>query len=188
MSRDTDSSGAGGRRESHGGSPQSTSSSGPVLSLSGAGFSVKPGAESEPAASPGAGLTSPDVPSLLKGRSGETAGQKKPPRRHGRVRTELLSCGLGEIVDLSASGMRVLRRSARAPREGARVKIKMRCLDVKIRLRGTVVWVRTAGPGLHVVGLQFTRLTPELNEKLLQLVAVAGVRRTLGPREIRGAA
>lgn len=113
---------------------------------------------------------------------------KKPPRRHGRVRTELLSCCLGEIADLSASGMRILRRSPRAPKQGARVKVKLSCLGMKIKIQGIVVWVRTEAPGLHVVGLQFANLTPELNEKLLELCAVAGVRRAIGPRDIRGAA
>ncbi|MCC6284772.1 MAG: PilZ domain-containing protein [Phycisphaerales bacterium] len=188
MSRNAESGGVAGPQESRGGTSQSTGSSGPVLSLSGAGFSVKPGPESEPAASPGAASTSPEAPNLMKGHSGEAKGQKKPPRRHGRVRTELLTCCLGEVVDLSASGMRVLRRSPRMPRQGAKLKIKMRCLDIRITLQGTVVWVRTEGPGLHVVGLQFAALTPELNETLLQLVAVAGVRRALGPRDIRGAA
>lgn len=71
---------------------------------------------------------------------------------------------------------------------GDKIKVKLRCLDIRLKVQGVVVWVRTEAPGLHVVGLHFVKLTPELNERLVELCAVAGVRRTLGPRDIRGAA
>lgn len=171
MSRDDASQAAGGRPGDSGAAPPSADAPNSANSVP------------APGAAAASGFTG-----VLTGIPGLTRGTKKPPRRHGRVRTELLSCCLGEIVDLSASGMRVLRRSARAPKQGSKIKIKLRCLDVKIKLHGVVVWVRTEAPGLHVVGLQFARLTPELNERLRELVAVAGVRRSLGPRDIRGAA
>lgn len=113
---------------------------------------------------------------------------KKTPRRHGRVRTELLMCKLGEVVDLSASGMRVLCRSPRAPKPRLKMKFKLKCMGTRVKLHGVIAWVKTEAPGLHIVGVQFSNLTHESNERLAELCAVAGIRRALRPLEPRAAA
>ncbi|MEM6459203.1 MAG: EAL domain-containing protein [Planctomycetota bacterium] len=88
-------------------------------------------------------------------------------RRHGRYRPEGLRCNLGQVIDLSLGGMRVLSRrrlegdvtvELRTPRQGP------------MSLAGRVTWCRVLGPREHVLGLTFEGLGEAEREGLGALV------------------
>lgn len=74
----------------------------------------------------------------------------KNPRRHGRVRCQDIACSLGELMDLSASGMRV-RLPAMGivdrAEQGDELTVTLQGLDGPIRLLCRVVWSRKVGIG-----------------------------------------
>lgn len=96
----------------------------------------------------------------------------KKDRRRSRVRTVLLRCFLGEIVDLSQTGMRVrCRRKPRMERHAQRLSqpIAIEGHDESVRVRVRAVWVRSVGFLHHEIGLAFVDMTDEQSAALTRL-------------------
>ena len=78
-----------------------------------------------------------------------------------------MDCSLGQVVDLSASGVRVLSRKKLAGQQ----TIVFNGLDRQpLRLRAQVLWHRRHAPGEHIHGLRFERMSHTQRELLEQLV------------------
>ncbi len=95
-------------------------------------------------------------------------------RRHGRCRTELISCQLGPVVDLSLSGMMVQAKPGLSKRVGKVFKLTLRCLEQKMRVRAEVIWVRQEGKRCKI-GLQFVDVDEFTEDKLRQVFNVAAM-------------
>jgi len=109
----------------------------------------------------------PDAPEL--------SGEK---RRFGRLVDPPVACSLGEVRNVSASGLCVEVREV--PSAQGPVEVE---LDGE-RFTTQVVWTRPLKSGGVVVGLEFESISPALCETLLRVA-----RRTLiGDDEIRQAA
>ncbi|MBS0196002.1 MAG: PilZ domain-containing protein [Planctomycetes bacterium] len=101
-------------------------------------------------------------------------------RRHGRVLCEDLSSSLGEVVNLSASGMRV-RGAEKPPKVGSRLTIRIDAPDGAL-FAGTVVqWTRRIGLFRFEVGLRFEPITPQLQVSLNRLARFACRNETIMP-------
>ncbi|MBX3364419.1 MAG: transposase [Phycisphaeraceae bacterium] len=111
----------------------------------------------------------------------QPSGEKPSPRRHGRMVCELLRSNLGEVIDLSAGGMKVMFKGRHPPKLDKCRKLKLRCVDGVLRLQGVIVWARTQDSRHQVLGVRFTDLTPLQTERLKALAKIAGVRRALRP-------
>lgn len=87
----------------------------------------------------------------------------KPPsverRRSGRVRIEGIRCGLGELADIGAAGMRVEVRRRPKLEPGEVKGITLKAPDGPLELRARVVWVRELERGRFGIGLEFEALS-----------------------------
>ncbi|MEM1110205.1 MAG: EAL domain-containing protein [Planctomycetota bacterium] len=106
-------------------------------------------------------------------------------RKHGRYRPEGLVCNLGQVVDISVGGMRVLsKRSA----QGSQTLVLTTPGQGKLTLNGWVAWRRELGPREHVLGITFKEVSMVDGERLGALIkdVKAGYSQAVG-RSIGGA-
>lgn len=83
-------------------------------------------------------------------------------RRYGRFPQDMLTCNLGDVVDLSRGGMRVRgRRVRKGP-----MYIELRDENRSLRLPGEITRVMRSGLFKCEIGIQFVDLTPELEREL----------------------
>ncbi|MEM6258810.1 MAG: EAL domain-containing protein [Planctomycetota bacterium] len=88
-------------------------------------------------------------------------------RDRSRFRPRGMECNLGRVVDLSASGVRLLSRRRLA---GDQAVVFTGMDRQKIRLRARVLWHRQHSATEHVHGLHFVRMTHEQRDALETLV------------------
>lgn len=81
-------------------------------------------------------------------------------RRRNRVNVVLLECELGQLLDLSLTGMRL--RCKRKPLLGDKpFTIALRVSEhTEVLLHARAIWARRAGLTSHEVGLEFIDVTP----------------------------
>lgn len=91
-------------------------------------------------------------------------------RRHGRLRVAALTCTLGPVLDLSASGMRVECRGKPPIREGEAAELTMHAPFGPFTVKTRVHWIRRAGFRRYHIGLEFVDMTDE-GRKALNLIA-----------------
>lgn len=94
-------------------------------------------------------------------------------RTCGRLRTEQLQTDLGQVVNLSGSGMRVLARQSRLERLGETLDITIAGLGERITVRATIVWSRRIGFRRHVLGFRFADLPQRERSRLTELARTA---------------
>ena len=94
-------------------------------------------------------------------------------RRHGRIRTEAVTCSVGRVVDMSASGIRVERKGRRAVSEGDAFTITLKHGDFAMPVDVRVVRVEKKGFRRYVFGLSFEEVNPQIQAKLTQLARIA---------------
>ena len=82
-------------------------------------------------------------------------------RRHGRLRTDDLGCSLGEVFDLSASGMRVDRRGRKLAELGDTFSLRLAYGDVELYLDCKVVRLWKVGFRKYSYGLEFVGVEEE---------------------------
>ena len=98
------------------------------------------------------------------GLTGLTPGGKQR-RRHGRLEQEAVTCDLGTVLDLSASGMRI--GSRRVPKGDFVVCI--RGYDIAVVVTGRLAWQKKVGLFRHELGVEFIDLTEEMSRQLNSL-------------------
>jgi hypothetical protein len=76
-------------------------------------------------------------------------------RKKGRVKTGVILTELGEVVDLSESGVRVKRRGATDQAVGSTLMLGMRGPGQTITCPCRVVWVKKSGWFHTMIGLEF---------------------------------
>lgn len=103
-------------------------------------------------------------------------------RKNGRFRCELLECSLGEVRDLSPTGMRVIRKARKPMKVGKVRRLKVCSLFGTIRLRAKVVWSHMSAERINELGLTFLDITPDQAEAIKEAAYCSSVRRTLGPK------
>jgi PilZ domain len=101
--------------------------------------------------------------------------QSEEQRRHGRLRCEQTRCCVGEVVDISASGMRVKRRGRPIMEVGDALKISIEAEEdgPALTLNARVVWIERCGFRQHVYGMEFGDLSDEQKRGLGGLARVA---------------
>jgi hypothetical protein len=100
-------------------------------------------------------------------------------RRCGRVRVEMITCCLGDVLDLSATGMRV-RSKGRVPQEGQTLGVRIEGMIKPIDVRATVVWARKSGWRKMELGLRFEDVTQEIRSELAAIARTAPLNEVLG--------
>lgn len=102
-------------------------------------------------------------------------------RRGGRIPCEMLSCELGKVIDLSATGLRVRSRGGIKPPIGAFVALHVRWCGGSIELPSRVARVKRLGMFTYEYGLAFEELTTEQRALLSEVLRGAAIRRYIGP-------
>jgi len=110
------------------------------------------------------------LPPRLLGKSADDASDR---RRCGRIRCEQLFTRFGEVLDLSASGMRALCKRWRAPRVGAELEIEIRHPQGVARIPSKIMWVRRKGLRTYEVGFEFVHEDEASREKLTEITRLA---------------
>ena len=96
-------------------------------------------------------------------------GFAESQRRSGRVRCRDLHCSLGEVLDLSAGGMRVRGRPDKALAVGVAVEVALLCSPFVVHLKARIVWVRKSGWRTQELGLMFLDLSAPSRRSLNDL-------------------
>src|SRR5687767_1398774 len=93
-----------------------------------------------------------EIPPLFKPFGGNNARQK------GRIKVAQVSCSLGDVLDVSATGMRIMCKGA-PPRESSVVPVRIFGLLNPVDAQGRIVWARRVGWRRHEVGVVFENLS-----------------------------
>lgn len=91
------------------------------------------------------------------------------PRHADRYQTHGLTCDIGEIVDLSSTGMRVSCPRRPAVSRGDVVNFSIRAATQKLSVMGRVAWTRRNGIRSHSLGVQFFNLKSGVGDALVEL-------------------
>lgn len=105
-------------------------------------------------------------------------------RRMGRLLCDDLRSSLGEVVDLSATGMRV-RVSGKPPQaDVVAIPVTLVHHEETLTLMARVAWVQKDGWFKHAVGLEFVNLTDSQRTELAALARVARSRLVIDRRAV----
>lgn len=98
-----------------------------------------------------------------------TRGGEQHPRQHDRHDVETVRCELGELIDLSRSGMRLASTGPAPVTAGQVVTLHLDHHQGVIDVTAVVRWSRRTGLKRHEVGLEFASLTEKKQNQLEQL-------------------
>lgn len=101
-------------------------------------------------------------------------------RRAGRVFCQDVTCSLGEIRDLSASGMRVRTRQ-KPPPLNQPFTMTLESLDGPMVIACEIVWVRRTGLFQREIGVTFRGLDDRTRMALARLAQASAYNETIRP-------
>ena len=90
-------------------------------------------------------------------------------RRAKRHQTNMLSCELGDVMDISKTGMRVKCDGKPPVRVGQVLQMKLESSGQRLGVTTQVVWVKRKGLRTYQMGLQFAKVTRSLAAALESL-------------------
>lgn len=90
-------------------------------------------------------------------------------RRKGRLRPRHLTCSLGAVADISASGMRILAKGRVQVKPGQACTLVLNTKHRPTPIASQIVWVKEHSHWRHEIGIHFTDVTPEVRETLNQI-------------------
>lgn len=95
-----------------------------------------------------------------------TAGTAESRRAAERHPTETITCALGDVVDLSRSGMRLASKSKPPMQPGREAQIRLVFPKGSILVTVQARWLKRKGLRRYEMGFQFVNLTPAAEEAL----------------------
>ena len=81
-------------------------------------------------------------------------------RSAGRVACNAITCSLGEIINASIAGMRILSRRRLPIERRDFITFEVNGLEDNFPLRAQVIWIKKRGLRRHEVGLELLDSTP----------------------------
>lgn len=102
---------------------------------------------------------------------GDASWRQRKAHRYGG---ETVRCPLGEVADISASGMRVLCDGKPPVKPGSVLPVKLRFSDGTLQVATQVRWIKRRGIKRFEIGLQFIQLKPGV-AKVLEAIARFGM-------------
>ena len=81
-------------------------------------------------------------------------------RGAGRATTHRITCSLGQVADISSTGMRVVCRGKVHVTEDEVIPLTMHTPSGPIALSAQVIWVMKTGMLRHELGFRFVDITP----------------------------
>lgn len=107
---------------------------------------------------------------LLPENPGQSADKGDNRRRHGRIRCDGVSCSIGEVLDLSPTGLRV-SGSGFGINVGGLVQFTLNGPDGPVDVRGRVAWLRRKLFWFEA-GLTFVDLSPATRRSISEIARV----------------
>ena len=92
-------------------------------------------------------------------------------RQHQRVRPYKASTCLGQVLDLSQSGMKLFRRGKLNLQVGQRIEADLQGKDHEIRVAARVLRIEKLGFRRHAIAMEFLDLSPEQHGGIAAIVA-----------------
>lgn len=102
-------------------------------------------------------------------------------RRHGRVKCQDVGCTLGEVIDLSASGLRVRAKGRVVVSKGDVFSMTIQTLEGPMLAPVCVAWVRRTGFRTHEIGITFREAGPALSRALSALARASANNEVITP-------
>jgi c-di-GMP-binding flagellar brake protein YcgR len=96
------------------------------------------------------------------------------------MRIENLPCSLGTVLDLSASGMRVITSKISAKQTGEVIPVELNGTHHSAKLMAEVTWGERVGFRKHVIGLHFLNLSEEQRQKIGAIARTYAIRMGMG--------
>jgi hypothetical protein len=100
----------------------------------------------------------------------ETEGINR--RRHGRVLVKGFRSSLGDIMDISRSGVRVRATAPLPLKQGQQIAVILETPLGTAEVVACVVWQKKAGWLKYECGLEFVDITPEARAAIANLASV----------------
>ena len=108
------------------------------------------------------------------GGRGATQGVLRTEKRAGgRINTSSLSCEVGQVLDLSPGGVRILCKKTPKQQVGTSISLTLAAEDDSFRVHGKIVWIRVDPRCRFQMGVQFDHVGPVQKRHLLALAATA---------------
>ncbi|MFM9995191.1 MAG: PilZ domain-containing protein [Phycisphaerales bacterium] len=104
-------------------------------------------------------------------------------RRHGRVRAQTITCSLGDVMDISISGMKVRCGSKPDLKKGETAPVTINGLNGPFTVQAKFNWCKRAGLFKWVAGFEFAELTGPARTELLEIARIAAIGETLRPAD-----
>lgn len=113
--------------------------------------------------------------------SSQEANQSDKQPRKGRIAIEMARSSLGEITNVSASGLRVQHKGSRAaiPRKGRMFELQVQTLDGLVTIPAHVVWSKRTGFRRYDIGLAFGEADPSDLEKIRHMATMGARSRVI---------
>lgn len=108
---------------------------------------------------------------LMLGRDSIRTSRASDNRSTGRVLCEGVKTSWGEIINASATGLRLLTKQKLVP--GIAGVLVIEGPDGPIRVGARVVWAKGRSWGRHEIGVNFVDVPPEARRQLMELAAMA---------------
>jgi hypothetical protein len=93
-------------------------------------------------------------------------GRRRDGRRARRYQSNVLSCDLGQVVDISRTGMRVRCASKPPIKLGQTLPLSVQSQEQRVRVSAVPVWIKRRGLRSHQVGLRFVNITLSMSAAL----------------------
>lgn len=110
----------------------------------------------------------PDLPDMDFSNLGKDPSSDNR-RKFGRVVLQDIGCSLGQVLDLSASGMRVESATKPVVQVGQTFGMVLQSMAGPVNVVALVTWIRKTGWRKHQLGLHFVNPTSELRRAICEL-------------------
>lgn len=107
-------------------------------------------------------------------------------RRAGRIVCANTCCSWGEVLNASASGMRILARTKLVPPVNTVSVLTIQGPDHAFQVSARVVWSKKRNWGKQELGVQFVEVPPESRAQLARLAEMAGRDITMDGLDVDG--
>ena len=94
-------------------------------------------------------------------------------RKAGRLRTAEVTCSIGKVLGMSATGMKVLRQGRRVVSEGDQFTLTLKYRHFALPVDVRVVRILKRGFRKYEFGIAFEEVNPRIQSKLTDLARLA---------------
>ncbi len=106
-------------------------------------------------------------------------------RQYGRIRCQNVRSSIGEVLDVSGSGLRVRSRVRPPVREGQRFDLSLHVLGRDITVGARSIWVRKRGWRRWEMGVSFQSVGKDARRSLRDLARAATINESILPKRRR---